>query len=87
MGKMKKIMIIRERRRGRRKKMKEPSIILGIFLVVLLLFCFLGSAPKIGEYRKTIEIQEQEIRELKEQIVELEKQNTDTLTKILKELQ
>ena len=67
--------------------MKEPSFILGIFLVVLLLFCFLGSIPKIGEYRKTIEIQEQEIRELKEQIVELEKQNTDILTKILKELQ
>lgn len=67
--------------------MKEPSFILGIFFVVLLLFCFLGVIPKIGEYRKTIEIQEQEIRELKEQIVELEKQNRDTLTKILKELQ
>ena len=67
--------------------MNKFETFLAIFLVIILLVCFLGAIPKIGEYRGTIEKQEQKIRELKEQIVELEKQNTDTLTKILKELQ
>lgn len=67
--------------------MKRFDTFLPILLLIILLFCFLSAIPKIREYRKTIEIQEQEIRELKEQIVELEKQNTDILTTILKELQ
>lgn len=67
--------------------MKRFDTFLTILLLIILLFCFLSAIPKIGEYRKTIEIQEQEIRELEEQIMELEKQNTDILTKILKELQ
>ena len=67
--------------------MNKFETFLAIFLVIILLVCFLGAIPKIGEYRATIEKQEQEITELKEQITELEKQNIDTLTKILKELQ
>lgn len=67
--------------------MNKFETFLAIFLVIILLVCFLGAIPKIGEYRGTIEKQEQEITELKEQITELEKQNIDTLTKILKELQ
>lgn len=67
--------------------MKRFDTFLPILLLIILLFCFLSAITNIREYHKTIEIQEHEIRELKEQIVELEKQNTDILTKILKELQ
>lgn len=67
--------------------MKRFDTFLPILLLIILLFCFLSAIHNIREYHKTIEIQEQEIRELKEQIMELEKQNTDILTKILKELQ
>lgn len=67
--------------------MNKFETFLAIFLLILLLVCLLGAIPKIEEYRGTIEKQEQEITELKEQITELEKQNIDTLTKILKELQ
>lgn len=67
--------------------MNKFETFLAIFLDIILLVCFLGAIPKIGKYRGTIEKQEQEITELKEQITELEKQNIDTLTKILKELQ
>lgn len=57
-------------------------VLMGLLIIATFYSCF-----KINDYRSKIEEQEAIITKLREQNKELENQNIDTLTKILKELQ